>query len=118
VRPAGVLALGQIREPAAVPRIGPVGLELRRPFELSRRVVVMRLVIGDLTQPVRDEPQPEVNQRIVAVLLRHLDRRSLQALQRQRVGHARERVAQRLDRGAVGPGLGGKTGGGTDEQSQ
>jgi len=81
-RDHGVLALGEVREPSAIPRVRPVGFELSGPFELPRRVVVVRFVVRNLTQAVGDEAQPQVDQRIVAIPLRHLDRRGLEALQR------------------------------------
>ena len=85
-----VLPLRQLGEPQAVPRVGPVRSELPGPFELSSRVIVVRLGVSELPQAVRDEPEPAVEQWIVALLLRDLDRRRLEPLQRERVGHARE----------------------------
>jgi len=35
------LAEGQLRQPKAVPRVGPVGLEFGGPLEFARRVVIV-----------------------------------------------------------------------------
>ena len=99
-----VLAEGELGEPVPVPGIRPLRTQLGRPLELARRVVEVRLA-RDLAQPVRDEAEPEVNERIVAVALGDADRRRLEPLEADAVGRTAERIAQAVERRALGRAL-------------
>ena len=114
------LALREFSEAQAVPRVGPIGRELAGPLELARSVVIMTLGAGDLAEPVGEEPEPQMDQRVVPVPLRQLDPRGLEALQGDRVAHPRERVAQRLERRPVRRRLGGEAirDGGAEREQQ
>src|SRR2546427_12225283 len=85
-----------------------MGRELAGPLDLARSVVKMPFGAGDLAEPVGEEPEPQMDQGVVAVPLRQLDPRGLEALQGDRVTHPRERVAQRLERRPVRRRLGGE----------
>ncbi len=93
---------GKLGEAEAVPRIGPLGTQLARPFEFSGRVVVMRFVFGDRAESIRDEPEPQMDERIITMLLGRLDRSRFDACQRDAVGDKTERIAQRFNRDAIG----------------
>src|SRR5262249_21540492 len=81
-RDRGILSLRELRHPQAVPGIGPVGFEIRRPLELSSGVIVVWFGFGDLAQAVGNEAEAEVDQWVVAVVFGDFDRRRLEPLER------------------------------------
>ena len=97
-----VLTLRELGETEAVPRIRPIRLQLARPLELAGGVVVVRLGAGELPQPIGDEPQAQMDERVVAGALGHLDRRGLEPVHAGGIRGTRERIAQALQHRAVG----------------
>ena len=97
-----VLALRELGEAEAVPRVRPIRLQLPRPLELARGVVVVRLRAGELPRPIGDEPQAQVDEGVVPVTLGDLDGRGLEPAQCGGVRDAGERIAQPLQGRAVG----------------
>ena len=86
-------------EREAPPRHGPRGRQLRGPLELRGRVVEVAAA-GQLAEPERHQPQLEVEQRAVAMLLRDFHQLGLAPEQRQRVrfgGECRARRQQARD---------------------
>jgi len=62
-------------------------------------------VLGDLAEAVGNESEPQMNQRIVAILPGDLDRGGFESRDRDAVRHETQRIAQRLQIGAISGGL-------------
>ena len=89
----------------AVPGVGPVGLQVDRPLEFGRGVVVVRLP-AELAEAEREEAELEVDERVAAVGLgqRRSCRCSSASSPTESDGR-RQRVAEALQLGALVGGL-------------